>query len=171
VEPGSVDIVGGGMSSRRRDCYARLFGETGAALSDADWITQANEALPPNLSALNARIVGGSRSDKVLKVCFRPGREFFTYIGLSGGCIAEMLDQAAAHCATFVTSRGCPTLTLTVNYLRMGAGQSFLAAARLLTVSSATAVVDTELTDERERRIASASVVVHLIKEITRFNH
>jgi uncharacterized protein (TIGR00369 family) len=159
------------MSSRRRDCYARLFGEAGAALSDVDWITQANDTLPPNLSALNARIVGGSRSDKVLKVCFRPGREFFTYIGLSGGCIAEMLDQAAAHCATFVTSRGCPTLTLTVHYLRLGTGQSFLAAARLLTVTSATAIVDAELTDERGRQIASASAVVHLIKEITRFNH
>jgi hypothetical protein len=40
-----------------RDCYAQLFGEFGAVLSDADWIDLANDFLPPNLSALNARIV------------------------------------------------------------------------------------------------------------------
>ncbi len=158
------------MTSLRRDRYARLFGEPGATLPDADWIAQANDSLPPNLSALNARIAAGSRPDKDLQVCYRPGPDSFTYIGLSGGCIAEMLDQAAAHCVTFVTGHGCPTLTMTVNYLRAGTGQSFVAAVRLSTVTGATGVVDAELTDELGRRIASASVVVHLIKDITRFN-
>lgn len=152
-----------------RDCYADLFGEDGAALSDAAWIARANGSLPLNLSALNARIVAGSRSDKSLRVSYRPGPEYFTFISLSGGCVAEMLDQAAAHCGTFVTGHGCPTLTMTANYLRAGTGTSFVATARLLTVTSASAVVGAELADERDRLIASASVVVQLIKDITRF--
>ena len=73
-------------------------------LSDADWIRLANDCLPPNLSALNARIVAGSRTDRCLQVSYRPGPESFTFISLSGGSVAEMLDQAAAHCGTFVTS-------------------------------------------------------------------
>ena len=77
-------------------------------LSEADWIELANDSLPPNLSALNARIVAGSRTDRFLQVSYRPGPESFTFISLSGGCVAEMLDQAAAHCGTFVTSYGCP---------------------------------------------------------------
>lgn len=152
----------------KRDHYAHLFGEFGAALSDADWIARANDSLPPNLSALNARILAGSRSDKVLQVSYRPGSESFTFMSLSGGCVAEMLDQKAAHCGTFVTSHGCPTLTMTANYLRTGTGSSFVATACLLTVISASAVIDAELTDEGGRRIASASVVVQLIKDITR---
>ena len=154
----------------KRDCYVDLFGEVGAALSDAAWIARANGSLPPNLSALNARIVAGSRSDRVLQVSYRPGPESFTFISLSGGCVAEMLDQAAAHCGTFVTSHGCPTLTMTANYLRAGTGSSFVATARLLTVTSASAVIAAELADEHERLIASASVVVQLVKDITRYN-
>ena len=154
----------------KRDCYAQLFGECGATLSDADWIGRANDSLPPNLSALNARIVAGSRSDGFLRVSYRPGPESFTFISLSGGCVAEMLDQAAAHCGTFVTSHGCPTLTMTANYLRAGTGRSFVATARLVTVTSASAVIAAELTDEHERLIASASVVVQLVKDITRYN-
>jgi acyl-coenzyme A thioesterase PaaI-like protein len=152
-----------------RDCYTQLFGEFGATLSDADWIELANDSLPPNLSALNARIVAGSRTDRFLQFSYRPGPESFTFISLSGGCVAEMLDQAATHCGTFVTSYGCPTLTMTANYLHAGTGSTFVATAGLLTVTSASAIISAELTDERERLIASGSVVVQLVKDITRY--
>lgn len=151
------------------DRYTTLFGESGATLSDQDWMQCANGCLPPNLSALNAQFVAGSRPEKFLRVSYRPGPESFTFISLSGGCIAEMLDQAAAHCGTFVTSYGCPTLTMTANYLHAGTGSLFFATAGLLTVTSASAVIGAELIDERERPIASASVVVHLMKDVTRY--
>jgi acyl-coenzyme A thioesterase PaaI-like protein len=151
------------------ECYARLFGEFGAVLSDADWIKLANDCLPPNLAALNARIVAGSRRNRFLQISYRPGPESFTFIGLSGGCVAEMLDQAAAHCGTFLTSYGCPTLTMTANYLRPGTGSTFVATAGLLAVTSASAIIDAELTDERERLISSSSVVVQLVKDVSRY--
>ena len=53
--------------------YAQPFGESGATLSDADWNRLANDSLPPNLSLLNARIVGGSRAERFLQVSYRPG--------------------------------------------------------------------------------------------------
>jgi len=81
-----------------------------------------------------------------------------------------MLDQAATHCDTFVTSYECPTQTITANYLHAGTGNSFVATAGLLTVTRASAVISAELTDERERLIALASVVVQLIKDISRYN-
>ena len=133
-------------------------------LSEADWIELANDSRPPNLAALNARIVAGSRTDRFLQVSYRPGPESFTFISLSGGCVAEMLDQAAAHCGTFVTSYGCQTLTMTANYLHAGTGGMFVATAGLLAVTSASAIISAELTDERERLIASASVVVQLVR-------
>ena len=69
-------------------------------LSDADWIGLANDCLPPNVSALDARIVEGSRTDRFLQVSYRPGSESFTFISLRGGFVAEMLGQTAAHCGT-----------------------------------------------------------------------
>jgi acyl-coenzyme A thioesterase PaaI-like protein len=137
----------------KRECYAQLFGEFGASLSDADWIALANDSLPPNLSALNARIVKGSRTDRLLQVSYRPGPESFTFFSLSGGCIAEMLDQAAAHCGTFVTSCGCPTLTMTTRYLYAGTGNAFVATTRLLAATSAAAIIEAELTNDRGRLI------------------
>jgi len=44
--------------------YPLLFGESGAALADADWIDHANKYLPPNLSALNTTFVDGSRAQR-----------------------------------------------------------------------------------------------------------
>jgi uncharacterized protein (TIGR00369 family) len=154
----------------KRNCYLQLFGSGGAALSDADWMQLANDSLPPNLSALNSQFVAGSRADRFLQVCYRPGPQSFTFMSLSGGCVAEMLDQAAAHCGTFVTSHGCPTLTMTANYLHPGRGGIFVATAVLLAVTSASAVIGAELSDEHDRLIASASVVVQLVKDLTRYN-
>jgi acyl-coenzyme A thioesterase PaaI-like protein len=59
---------------------------------------------------------------------------------------------------------------MTANYLHAGTGNSFIATAGLLTVTSATAVIDAEPTDQRQRLIASASVVVQLIKDVSRYN-
>jgi hypothetical protein len=105
-----------------RDCYADLFGEGGAALSDAAWIARANDSLPPNRLALNVRFVTGSRTERLLQVSYRPSPESFTFFSLSGGCVTEMLDQAAAHCGTFVMSDGRPALTMMANYVRVGRG-------------------------------------------------
>jgi hypothetical protein len=40
----------------------------------------------------------------------------------------------------------------------------------VLAVTSASAIITAELTDERERLIASATVVVQLLKDVTRYN-
>ncbi|WP_165827865.1 PaaI family thioesterase [Mycobacterium colombiense] len=128
-----------------------------------------NNSLPPQLSALNARFDTGSRKDKCLKVSFRPGPERFTaFNALSSGSIAEMLDQTATHCGTLMTGHGLPTLTMTVNYLRAGAGRSFVATARLLATTNTAAVLGAELSDQHGNPIASASIAAQL-RDISRY--
>ena len=78
-----------------------------------------------------------------------------------------MLDQAATNCGTLVTGQGLPTLTMTVNYLRVGRGSLFVVTARMLSVTRTSAVLGSDLADEQGRPIASASVVAHL-RDITR---
>ena len=152
-----------------RDSYRRLFAESGAALSEPEWIAALNGSLPPQLSALNARFDTGSRKTKTLTVSFRPGPERFTsFNSLSGGSIAEMLDQAATHCGTLMTGHGLPTLTMTVNYLRPGMGSLFVATARVLMVTRTAAVLEADLAGKHGKPIASASVVAQLT-DISRY--
>ena len=112
--------------------YPLLFGESGAAFADADWIDHANKYLPPNLSALNTTFVDGSRAQRSLRVSYEPGPSAFNFAQLSGGSIAEMLDQAATHCGSFVTSHPCPTLSMNVTFLRAGTTKSYVATGRLI---------------------------------------
>ena len=138
----------GPMGDEATRGYPSLFGESGAALSDADWIRHANTCLPENLSGLNAIFVGGSRAQKTLEVSYRPGPSAFNFSQLSGGSIAEMLDQAATHCGSFVTSYPCPTLSMNVTFLRGGTSSSYIATGHVIKLTSATAVLGAELADE-----------------------
>jgi acyl-coenzyme A thioesterase PaaI-like protein len=110
--------------------YLRLFGETGAGFDDLQWIDHANEHLPANLAALTARFVEGSRDERWLRVSYEPGPTAFNFTALSGGSMAEMLDQAATHCGSFVTRHACPTLTMTVTILRPGRAKRYVATGR-----------------------------------------
>jgi hypothetical protein len=59
--------------------YPLLFGESGAALADAEWIDHANNCLPANLSALNATFLDGSRAQKSLRVSVRAWPQRFQF--------------------------------------------------------------------------------------------
>jgi hypothetical protein len=149
------------------DCYADLFGEGGAALSDAAWIARANDSLPPNLSALNARFVTGSRTERFLQVSCRP-RSGVLHLLQPQRWMCRRNARSSSGAVRHVRDEPrCPTLTMTANYMRAGKGSEFVATARLLTVTSAAAVLGAEPTDEREGRIASVSVVVQLVKDTT----
>jgi acyl-coenzyme A thioesterase PaaI-like protein len=58
---------------------------------------------------------------------------------------------------------------MTASYLHAGTGSTFVATAGLLAVTSSSAVISAELTDDRERMIATASVVVQLIQDPSQY--
>jgi acyl-coenzyme A thioesterase PaaI-like protein len=148
--------------------YPLLFGESGASLADADWIDHANKYLPANLSALKTTFVDGSRAQRSLRVSYEPGPSAFNFAQLSGGSIAEMLDQAATHCGSFVTSHPCPTLTMSVTFLRAGTAKPYVATGRLIKLTSVTAVLGADLTDDKGQLIATVSLVSQLVKDLSR---
>jgi acyl-coenzyme A thioesterase PaaI-like protein len=148
--------------------YPLLFGESGAALADSEWIEHANRSLPANLSALNATFIDGSRAQRLLRVSYEPGPGAFNFAQLSGGSIAEMLDQAATHCGSFVTGHGCPTLTMNVTILRAGTAKSYVATGHVIKLTSVAAVLGADLTDDTGRLIASLTLVSQLIKDLSR---
>jgi acyl-coenzyme A thioesterase PaaI-like protein len=148
--------------------YPLLFGEPGAALADADWIAHANKHLPANLAALNTTFLDGSRTERSLRVSFEPGPSAFNFTALSGGSVAEMLDQAATHCGSFVTSHPCPTLTMNVNFLRAGTAKSYIATGRIIKLTSVSALLGADLHDDKGQLIATVSVLSQLLKDLSR---
>jgi acyl-coenzyme A thioesterase PaaI-like protein len=148
--------------------YLALFGESGATLSETQWVDHANEHLTPSLAALNARYVAGSRSERWLRMAFVPGPSAHNIAQLSGGTIAEMLDQAATHCGSLVTGYPCPTLNMTVTILRAGSAKSYLATGRVLKLTSVAAVLGADLEDDDGRQIATVTLVSQLIKDVSR---
>ncbi|MCV7409981.1 hypothetical protein AWC05_23045 [Mycobacterium florentinum] len=148
--------------------YLGLFGEAGNTLSDAEWVAHANKHLTPNLSTLNARFLDGSRDERWLRMSYEPGSSAFNFTVISGGSIAEMLDQTATHCGSLVTGHPCPTLSMTVTILRSGTAKGYVATGRVLKLTKTNAVLDADLDDETGRRIASITVVSQLLTDISR---
>jgi len=148
--------------------YLGLFGAAGEALDDADWLEHANRHLPPNLAALRTRYLDGSRSDRWLRVSYAPPPSARNFLQVSGGTIAEMLDQAATHCGSFVTGCPCPTLTMTVTILRPATAATYRATGRVVKLTRASAVLGADLEDDAGRQIAGATVVSQLITDLSR---
>jgi acyl-coenzyme A thioesterase PaaI-like protein len=138
------------------------------ALSDAEWVAHANKHLTPNLSALNAKFLVGSRDERSLRMSYEPGPSAFNFTALSGGSMAEMLDQTATHCGSLVTGYPCPTLSMTVTILRAGATKSFVATGRVLKLTKTNAVLGADLDDDTGRRIATITVVSQLLTDLGR---
>jgi acyl-coenzyme A thioesterase PaaI-like protein len=115
--------------------------------------------LPANRAALTARFVEGSRDGQWLRVSYEPGPTAFNFTALSGASMAEMLDQAATHCGSFVTGHPCPRLTMTVTILRPGQAKRYLATGRAMKVTGVTALLAADLTDDQAHHIASATLV------------
>ena len=111
----------------------------------------------------------GSRTDRFLQVSYRPGSESFNVIILRGGFVAEMLGQTAAHCGTLRDELRVPNADDDSDTFACRDWQRVCRPAGLLAVTSASAVIDAELTDERERLISSASIVVQLVKDFARY--
>jgi acyl-coenzyme A thioesterase PaaI-like protein len=148
--------------------YLGLFGEAGLALSDAEWVVRANQYLTPNLAALNARYLEGCREERWLRVSYEPGPAAFNFAQLSGGSIAEMLDQTATHCGSLVTGCPCPTLSMTVTILRGGTAKSYVATGRVLKLTKTNAVLGADLDDDTGRCVATITVVSQLITDLGR---
>ncbi|CDO86527.1 hypothetical protein AWC29_09645 [Mycobacterium triplex] len=148
--------------------YLGLFGEPGTGLSDAEWVAHANKHLTPNLALLNARFLEGSCAERWLRMSYEPGPGAFNFAQLSGGSMAEMLDQTATHCGSLVTGCPCPTLSMTVTILRAGTAKSYVATGRVLKLTKTNAVLGADLDDDNGRQIATITVVSQLITDIGR---
>jgi acyl-coenzyme A thioesterase PaaI-like protein len=148
--------------------YLELFGESGGAMTDQQWVDHANRHLTPNLAALNASYLEGSRAERWLRMSYTPGPSALNVTQLSGGSMAEMLDQCATHAGSLVTGCPCPTLNMNVCILRAGTTPSYTATGRVLKLTRTNAVLGADLDDENGRQIATVTIISQLITDLAR---
>jgi uncharacterized protein (TIGR00369 family) len=120
------------------------------------------------MAALNARYLQGCRAERWLRMSYAPGPSALNFTQLSGGSVAEMLDQTATHTGSLVTGYPCPTLSMTVNLLHAGTANSYVATGRVLKLTRTNAVLGADLVDGEGRAIATLTLVSQLITDLTR---
>jgi hypothetical protein len=101
--------------------YLRLFGDAGRALSDRDWIERANQCLPDNFAAINARYLDGSTLSLTVTIMRAEKAPTYTATGrvlkltrATGVLAAALEDEAGETVATatvvsqLITDLGSP---------------------------------------------------------------
>ena len=134
------------------------------SVPEATWVNVYNEILPPCMVAIGAEMLEASRADGMLRMRYTPGPTAKSFAWVSGGAIAEMLDQAACACGSLISGYPCPTLSMTMNILRPATTETFVAHARTEKISSVTATASVELKDADGKTVAIALVVSTLVK-------
>ena len=71
-----------------------------------------------------------------------------------GGVIASLIDIAGDFALIAVLGHGVPTINFRVDYLRPAANSDLIALARVRRAGRTIGVVDIDVTDARDRRIA-----------------
>lgn len=129
---------------RRR--HLRLLGGPGQVPTDADWVEYANQHLP-ELSALNAQFLEGSRSQRWLRMSYQQDRSAVSHNPIGSGLVAEMLDQTATHCGYLVAGYLCATTQMEMVILRPAKACFYVATGCLLALTAEVAILSAELVD------------------------
>lgn len=128
-------------------------------------IERLNRNMPPAARILDGRVVDGSVSERWAEMTFLMKPEFCHAMGLQGGYIAAMLDNAMAR-AVFLASNETlspPTLELKVSYLAPGAAGAYRARGRIEHMGRSIAFMSASLRDTSQTLIAKATATAKLV--------
>lgn len=91
----------------------------------------------------------------VLRLPYRPEYQRQAETGqVHGGIISAFIDVAGTFAVAAVVGHGVPTINLRVDYLRGAINTTLIATVTVLRAGRTVAVVDIDLRDEQDRRIA-----------------
>jgi len=79
--------------------------------------------------------------------------------GVHGGVIAALVDIAGHAAAAANLRRGTPTIDLRVDYVRLAAGATLLAAAQPVRIGRSIGLVDVRITDDHGALVATGRCV------------
>jgi acyl-CoA thioesterase len=128
-------------------------------------VARLNESLSPGALRLGGRVTGGSAAERWVEMTFTMRSEFCHNMGLQGGYIAAMLDNAMER-AVFLVSHETPsppTLELKVSYLAPGGAGAYRARGQVEHIGQSFAFLSASVWDDAQRLIAKASATAKLV--------
>jgi acyl-CoA thioesterase len=124
-----------------------------------------NESLSPGALTLGGRVSSASAVERCVEMTFTMRSEFCHNMGLQGGYIAAMLDNAMERAVFLVAheSPSPPTLELKVSYLAPGGAGGYRARGQVEHIGQSFAFVSASLWDDAQRLIAKATATAKLV--------
>src|SRR5262245_20512456 len=124
-----------------------------------------NRNLPNATRHLDGRVVRGDVAERWVEMAFRMKPEFCHHMGLQGGFIAAMLDNAMARAVFLVSNETLspPTLELKVSYLAPGGAGDYRARGRVEQMGKSIAFLSASLWDATNTLIAKATSTAKLV--------
>ena len=128
-------------------------------------IERLNRNMPPATRLLEGKVVAASVEERWAEMTFRMKPEYCHSMGLQGGFIAAMLDNAMARAVFLVSNETLspPTLELKVSYLAPGAAGEYLARGRIDHMGKSIAFMASSVWDASRTLIAKATATAKLV--------
>jgi uncharacterized protein (TIGR00369 family) len=138
------------------------FGEE--TLSDEKFVAAFKHTMPPGLRLMNAKIVSAEADRGEVVLSFDLDDRFVNVAGfISGGYLAQVLDQAATAAASLVTGKAAPTVEFKTSFLRAARTGLLVATGKVVHVGKSIAFTEATVVDGRDRLLATATVTSQLI--------
>ncbi len=128
-------------------------------------IARLNRNMPPATRLLDGHVVAADIGARWADMTFLMKPEFCHTMGLQGGYIAAMLDNAMARAVFLVSNETLspPTLELKVSYLAPGAAGAYRARGQIEHMGSSIAFLSSSLWDASQTLIAKATATAKLV--------
>lgn len=128
-------------------------------------IARVNRNMPPATRLLEGRVVAADIAARWVDMTFRMKSEYCHNMGLQGGYIAAMLDNAMARSVFLVSNETLspPTLELKVSYLAPGADGAYRARGQIEHMGRSIAFLSASLWNASQTLIAKATATAKLV--------
>jgi uncharacterized protein (TIGR00369 family) len=141
--------------------FAQLGEET---LSDEQFVAAYNDTIPPGMRLMHAKMLSAAADRGEVVLSYELDDRFVNVAGfISGGYIAQALDQAATAAATLVSSKAAPTVEFKTSFLKAARSGLLVVTGTVVQVGKSIAFTEAKAVDNKERLLATATVTSQLM--------
>lgn len=134
------------------------------SLSDEKFVAMFNLTLPPGLRLMKARMLSAAADRGEVVVSYELDESWVNIAGfISGGYIAQALDQAATAAASLVSGKAAPTIDIKTSFHKAARPGTLVVTGRVVHIGQTVAFTEAKAVDKSERLLATATVTSQLI--------
>jgi uncharacterized protein (TIGR00369 family) len=132
--------------------------------SDEMFVEAFNETIPPGLRLMKAKMLSAAADRGEVVVVYDVDERFVNVAGfVSGGYLAQVLDQVGTAAASLVSGKAAPTIEFKTSLLRPARPGLFVATGTAVHVGKSIAFTEAIVVDSEDRLLATAMVTSQLM--------